>query len=182
MLLALLNSLLNCEQLRVLKLTKSEAGTLVSMLNLAVQDPYHLAQGSTLLTVLRAMIWFTHEYRPSKIPDKKEISEHEIKLNYVTHELKSNLQLLVNEGVVLALNSVLNIKGQEELQATAARLVWSLAHDAHVKKTSDDTDIVRALQDVHTFPSFQMASHSALKLIGFLPEGMFIDNKLYILQ
>ena len=115
-------------------------------------------------------------------PGKKKISEYEIKLNSVTHELKSNLQLLVNEGFVLALNSVLNLKGQEELQATAARLVWNLAHDAHVKKTLDDTDIVRALQVIHTSPSFQMASHSALKLLGVLPEGMLFDNKLYILQ
>lgn len=176
MLLALLNPLLDCEQLRALKLTQSEASTLVSLLNQAVEDPYHLAQDSTLLSLLKAVIWFTHEYNRQDDIIGKTCSEFESKLGSVAHELKLNLQLLVDEGILSALKPVLKLNGQEELQASAARLFWNLAHNTSVKKQIlNDTDIVGALQDIHILPSpkLNVASHCALWLFGSLTDGTY---------
>jgi hypothetical protein len=178
--LALINPLLNCEQLHALKLsTKSEASMLVSLLNQAVGDPYHLAQDFTLQSVLMAMIWFTHEYsRPERTPSKKKCSEYEMKLNSVSCELKSNLHLLVDEGVLPAIGAVLKLNGQEKLKATAARLLWSLAHEASVKtQILNDAAMVETLQGFRKFPSLQVASHCALELLGIQTEGMFTGDK-----
>ena len=174
MLLALLNPLLDCEQLHALKLTKSDANILISLLSQALEDSYHLAQDSTLLTLLRVMIWFTQEY--SKPLGKKACSEYENKLNSVTDELKSNLQLLVKEGILLALKPVLKLNGQEELQAAAARVIWNLAHNAEVKSLIlNDSDNIGVLQDLHTLPlpKLSMATHCALWILGLQTNGMY---------
>lgn len=95
-------------------------------------------------------------------------------MDTVTHELKPNLQLLVDEGVLSALKCVLKLNGQEDLQATAARLLWSLAHDAGVKmEILKDADITGALQSFHSLPSLKLneASHCALWLLEIQTEG-----------
>ena len=182
MLLALLNPLLDCEQLHALKLTQGEANKLVSLMNQAVEDPYHLAQDATLLSLLRVMIWITHEYsRGNTTPGKKKSSEYEKKLKAASLELKSNPIMLVNEGILSVLKPVLKLRHNEELQATAAQLLWSLSHDTSVKtKILDDNEIVGALQEIHTLSSLKlkMASHCTLWLLGIVAEGLYYNNRI----
>lgn len=172
-LLALFNSLLDCDQLRALRLTRNEASKFVSLLHQAcVEDPYHLAQDYTLLTLLRALIWFTHEYSSQ---DKTLISNYEKKLKSVSDDLKSNPQLLIEAGILSALKPVLKLKGQEDLQATAVRLLWSLAHDASVKKQIlKDSDSLETIQDIYTCssPKLNMVSHCTLCILGLQTKGM----------
>ena len=180
MLLALLNPLLDCEQLHALKFVKSEASEFVSLLNQAVEDPCHLAQDFSLLSLLRVGIWITHEYnRKNEALAKESCSKYENKLNSVSHELKSNLKLLVEEGILSVLKSVLKLSSQEQLQATAARFIWSLSHDASVKaQILEDAEIIGALQNFHTLSSLELklASHCALWLLEILTDGMLIHT------
>lgn len=177
MLLALMNPLLDCEQLHALKITRSEANELVSLMNEAVEDQCHLAQDTTLLSLLRVTIWITHEYsRKNETLDK--CSEYQNKLNTVSHELKSNNKVLAEEGILSVIKSVLKLSLQEELQETSARLLWSLSHEAIVKtQILNDTEIVGALQDIYTLPSIKLkvASHCALWLLGIPLDGMSIN-------
>lgn len=181
-LLALLNPLLDCEQLRALKLTSKEANTIVSLLSQVAKTSCYIVQDFTLSTILRAMIWFTHEYsRKDKLVDMEKCSEYESKLNSVSCELKSNIALLMEEGVLSALKPVLKLDGQEELQAAATRILWCLAHDSSVQsQILKDIDIVGALQIFHTSsssPKLYAASHSVLWLLGLLSNGMCEYNK-----
>ena len=144
----------------------------VSLLSAAVQHPHHLVEDYTLLTFLRALIWFTHEYnRQDKTQKKKKCSDFEDKLTSVSQELKCNIQLLVEEGMLSAFKSVLSLNGEDELQATAARLLWSLSHETTVQTQIqlNHPDIVEVLQDIHThssLPNLNMASHCALWILG----------------
>lgn len=176
MLLALLNPLLDCEQLRALKLTRDEAGTCVSLLRKAVEHPYHLAEDFSLLTVLRALVWFTHEFsRQDKSSGKKPCSAYESKLVSVLQELRCNIELLVKEDVLSVVKAVLKLSGEEELLATAARLLWCLAHDTAAKaQILSDNEIVQALQEIekhHSSPKLKLASHCALWLLGLQADG-----------
>ena len=176
MLLALLNPLLDCEQLLALKLTRDEANTCVSLLRKAIEDPQQMAEDFSLLTILRAIIWFIHEYhRQDKSLKKNACSEYESKLVSVSQELRCNIELLVGEDVFPCVKVLLNLSGKEELQATAARLLWCLAHDAAVKmQILTDNEILGALKDAEnqSSPKLKMASHCVLSLLGLQADGM----------
>lgn len=175
MLLALLNPLLDHEQLRALKLTKEGANSFVALLNEAVVNPYHCAQDSSLLTILQGVMWFTHEYnRKGTALDRKVCSEYQKKLDSASHELECNAHLLVEGGLLTVLKLVLKLDGQQELQSIAMRLIWCLSHDSSVTtKILNDVGIVRTLQDgqLHSSPELSIASHCALWLLGFQGSG-----------
>jgi len=175
MLLALLNPLLDCEQLRALRLTKNEANDCVSLLRRALEDPYHVAEDFSLLTILRAVVWFTHEhYRQDKSLGKEECSNYESNLVSVSQELRCNIELLVGEDMLSVVKAVLKLDGKEELQAMAARLLWCLAHDPAVKEQIlSDSEIVEALQDVEKY-SLSKASYCALWILGLQTDGMYV--------
>ena len=181
-LLALLSPLLDCEQLNALKLTRDEAKMCMSLLNEATVDPRHVSQDCSLLTLLRAMIWFVHEYsRKSKALDVKNCSEYEKKMGAVSHELESNTHLLVEEGFLSLLKSVLKLRNEEELQATAARLAWCLAHNMSIRtKMLDDAELIQILKDAQNdeSPQLSMASFCVLWLLGVQANGMFIVHRL----
>ena len=188
MLLALLNPLLDHEQLRALKLTKEEANSFVSLLNEAITNPYHLAQDSRLTTFLWGIVWFTHEYdRKGTTPDKKTCSEYQNILVTVSHELESNAQLLVGGGLLSVLKPVLKLDSQQDLQSIAMRLIWRLSHDNSIKtKVLNDADIMRSLQDVQlqSSPELSIASHCALWLLGFQSIGtcLCLHASIYLLN
>lgn len=175
-LLALINPLLDCEQLRALKLTSDEADMCVSLLNKAVVDSHHLSQECSLLTFLRATIWFVHEYsRKDKTLNTETCSDYEKKMDTVSHELESNAHLLVEKGLLSILKAVFQLNGKEELQAAAARLTWCLAHNDLIRtQILKNKDIVGALQSgqTHLSPKLSMASFCALWLLGVEANGM----------
>ena len=177
MLLALLNPLLDCKTLHALKLTKGEASGYVSMLRKAAEDAYHVVDNFSLLTILKTLIWFTHEYhRQDKIPGKKPCSEHENELVSASQKLKSNIGLLVGEDVWSAVKVVLKLDGNEVFQALAARLLWCLAHDAAVKgKVLSDAEIIGTLRDFgkYSSPELKMATYSISWILGLEADGMY---------
>ena len=177
MLLALLNPLLDCEQLRALKLTKKEASTCVSLLRKAVEDPYHLVEDFSLLTILRSLVWFVHEYhrQDKDLSKKKACSEYESKLVSISQELRSNIELLVEEGVLSAVKVVLKLDGKEEFRAVAAKLLWCLAHNTIVKaQILSDADLVGILKEIEKCSSTElnMASNCLLWLLDLQHHGM----------
>ena len=174
MLLALLSPLLDSEQLLALKLTKDEANSFISLLNEAVMNPCHLAQGFSLLTVLRCMIRFTHEYnRNDTNLDKKVCSNYQNLLDTVSCELKHNAQLLLEGDLLSVLKHVLKLSIQQELQCVVMRLIWCLSHDTSTKdKILQDNDIVGALRDAKV-PEASVISHCAFYL-GFQKSGKFL--------
>ena len=132
MLLALLSPLLNCEQIQILAISRAEAKICISRLKRALEDPNHMAEDCSILTILNGLIWLTHEYHNGKIV-KKNCSNRESQMIAGMQKLTKNIEFLVEEGLVSVLTTILKLKGKEEVQATAARLVWSLAHVSSVK-------------------------------------------------
>lgn len=104
-----------------------------------------------------------------------------VNMNSVAHELKTNLQLLMEEDILLVLKPVLSLKGEEQLQAAATRIIWNFAHDT--KLLLNDADIIGVLQNIYTLPlpELNMATHCALWLLGLQTNGMFMDITIYIL-
>lgn len=175
MLLALLNPLLDAEKLHALKLTREEAKSCVQFLSDAVSMSSHLADDLSLLTLLRVVIWFCHEYhRQEKKADKHGSSEYEKHLIIVSNELKSNAQILVEEGILLILKSVFSSSLPEDVKSAASRLLWCFAHDTAIKaQIIDDLDFVAALQDINSNPSneLSLSSHCALFLLNSQATG-----------
>ena len=178
MLMALLNPLLDCEQIYALKLTQKEGCSCVSLLKKAVEDPCHMAEEISLLTILRALIWFTHEFhRQEKGEGNNKVgSEYESKLVSVAQELRSNISLLIGESVLLVVKAVLKMSCSEELQAVGARFLWSLVHDTAAKaQVLADIEIVECLHgfEKHSSLKLKMASQRVLQLLGFIQaDGM----------
>lgn len=174
MLLSLINPLLDCEQLKALKLCRKEANTCVSLLQQAFEDPFHMVQDFTLLTILNSVVWFTQEYSRKDIaPDK---SEYESKMESVLQELESNIKLLVEEGVLPILKSVLKLLGQDDLQEAASRILFNLAHDSTVQaQILADIEMNGILQEIHMqcLSKLHKASYGALWLLGLQDDGMF---------
>lgn len=181
MLLALLSPLLDHEQLRALKLIRNEANSFISLLNEAIANPHHLAQDSSLLTILRCIIWFTHEHnRKGTNLDKKVYSEYQKVLDSVSLELEYNTQLLLEEGLLSVLKHVLKLDSQQELQSVAMRLIWCLSHDNSAKTTIlKDADIVRAIQCVSS-PELSVTSYCTLYLLGFQSSGKFLTSRVIV--
>lgn len=177
MFLAFLSPLLDDEQLHALRLTRNEARACVSLLNKALRSPYQIEQqGLNLLTLLKATMWFSHEHhRKDQKMDNETCSECEKKLCSVSNELKLNIQLLVEEGILLVLKALLRSK--ENIQITATRLIWYLGHDTTAKSRILDDIGIGALQDIYKLPSpeLHMASHCALWLLHYKSEGMHVD-------
>ena len=175
MLLALLNPLLDAEKLHALKLTREEAKSCVHFLSDAVLMTSHLASGFSLLTFLRVVIWFCHEYhRQEKKADKHGSSEYEKHLITVSNELKSNAQLLGEEGILSILKSVFNSSLHEDVKSAASRLLWCFAHDTAIRaQIMDDLDIVAALHGINSNPSHELSlsSHCALFLLNSQATG-----------
>ena len=183
MFLSLLNPLLECEQLGTLKLSRTEATACVSLLNIAFVTPHHMVQGSTLLTLLKVMIRLTHEYHRKcvKTMDEKKwkkwkrCSDYEQKLLSVSIELKSNIQLLVEGGILWVLERILNSSLRDEIKVTAIQLLWSLAHSGTAKPLIlENLRIIKALEDVSNHvssPEMIVASHCAIYLLGLQTEG-----------
>ena len=176
MLLALLDPLLDCEQLSALRLTMNEAKHCVSLLSEAVAVPANYFQGSTLLTYLKVMVGFSQEYHRQ---DGKlllgDCSEYEKKLVLVSDELKANAELFVKCGVLSVLSEILKLYVEIEVRALAIRLLWCLSHNPTVKiQISENGDILLALQcyNFSQSPNLHMAAHCALFLIDETP-GMF---------
>ena len=174
MLLALLSPLLDHEQLRALKLTRNEANSFICLLNEAIENPYHLAQDSSLLTFLRCMIWFTHEYnRKGTNLDRKVCSDYQKVLDSVTLELEHNSRLLLEEGLLSVLKCVLKLDSQQELQSVAIRLIWCLSHENSTRTAIlKDPDIIRAIKCVSS-PELSVTSYCTLYLLGFQSSGKF---------
>ena len=177
MLLALLNPLLDSEKLLALKLTRHEAKTCVQILSDAITAPYHLTQDTciSLLTVLRAMIFFSHEYhrQDKKDAEKHTTIEYEKNLSTVSSELRSNMQLFAEEGILPVLKSLLDSKLDEEVQVATLRLLWCLSHSPTVRtQIMENADIVAALQDKHASPELSVPSHCAIWLLGVQTKGM----------
>lgn len=104
-----------------------------------------------------------------------------VNMNSVAHELKTNLQLLMEEDILLVLKPVLSLKGEEQLQAAATRIIWNFAHDTKVKLLLlNDADIIGVLYTL-PLPELNMATHCALWLLGLQTNGMFMDITIYIL-
>lgn len=179
MLLALLSPLLDHKQLHALKLTRNEAKSFISLLNEAVVNPYYIAQDLSLLTFLRCMIWFTHEYnRKGTSLDKKVCSDYQKALVSVSLELEYNIQLLVEEGLLSVIEHVLKLDSQQELQSIAMRLIWCLSHNNSTKTTIlKDADIIRTLQCVSS-PELSVISHCTLYLLGFHSSGKFLYSRV----
>lgn len=181
MLLGLLNPLLDSEQLGALKLVKDEASTCVSLLQIALKDVHHMAEDFSLLAILNALIWFTHEYhRQSKISGSKATSGFESKLVSVSQEIRCNIELLVEQGILSAVKDMLKLRGEEELQYTvaAAKLVWCLAHDTATKtKMVNDSEMIECLQEASKLLSptveLKLTCHCALLLLGMATDGRF---------
>ena len=175
MLLALLNPLLDAEKLHALKLTREEAKCCVHFLSDAISTTSHLAYDFSLLTFLRMVSWFCHEYhKEEKKAYKHCSSEYEKHLITVSNELKSNAQLLVEEGILSILKSVLCSSLPEDVKSAASRLLWCLAHDMDIKaRIMDDVDIVAALQDINSNPAHKLSlsSHCALFLLNSQATG-----------
>lgn len=165
-LLALLNPLLDCNQLCALKLTKSKANACVSLLSGAVNAPSHVSQDLTLLTLLRAMIWFSHEHHKEDPKFKNQhCSHYEKTLVIVSNELKANIQLLVEEGVLSVIEDALKLNCQD-VRIAAVRLLWCLVHSQGIKlKVQQNAAIIQALQAIHgNLPTeLSVAIHSALQ-------------------
>lgn len=182
MLLALLNPLLDSDNLHALKLTNREAKSCILLLKDANTAPYHLAQDVHLLTVLRAVTFFSHEYHrqnKSKKDDKKKgikkISEYEMSLSTVSDELKSNIELFIEEGILPVLNSLLDPKFDKEVQAATMRLLWCLSHSPAVRKQMmENADMIAILRDMQAHPSSELSqpSHCILWLLGVQSTGI----------
>ena len=183
LLLALLNPLLDCDQLYALKLIREEAKMLIPRLSEAILDPHHVSQECTLLTLLRAVVWFVHEYhRTDKTLDMKSCSEYEKTMIDVSQELESNACLLVEEGLLPVLKSALKLFNEEEIQVTATRLVWCLTHNKSIRaKILDDTEIVHILKDKQNAlsPKLNMASFCSLWHLGVQTNGTCTKNVDY---
>lgn len=167
-LLALLDPLLDCNQLSALKLNRSEANACVSLLSRAVIAPDHVWQDLTLLTLLRAVIWFSHEHH-NQDPKlmSRDCSQYEEKLVLISSELKANIQLLVEEGVLSVIEDALKLNNQD-VRVTAVRLLWCLVHSPNIKlKVKQDAAIVKALQAIHScLPTeLSVATHCALWIL-----------------
>ena len=175
MLLALLDPLLDCNQLHALKLTRSEANACISLLSGAVVAPNHVSQDVNLLTLLRAMIWFSHEHHKQ---DPKLViqscSQYERKLILVSNELKCNMQLLVEEGALSVIEDALKLNIQD-VRITAARLLWCLVNCPSIKlKVKQNDAIVQALQNIHHNlpPELRVATHTTLWVLEQQTRGM----------
>ena len=177
MLLALLNPLLDCEQLCALKLAMNEAKHCVSLLSEAFAVPANHFQGSTLLTYLKVMVGFSQEYhRQDGGLLLRDCSEYEKKLVLVSDELKANAETFVKCGVLSVLSEILKLHIEIEVRVLAVRLLWCLSHNPTVKiQMSKNGDILRALQcyNLSQSPKLHMASHCALFLIDHKTPGMF---------
>ena len=180
MLLALLNPLLDSDNLHALKLTNREAKSCILLLKDTITAPYHLAQDVRLLTVLRAVTFFSHEYhrqnKPKKDVKKKnvKISEYEMSLSTVSDELKSNIELFIEEGILPVLNSLLDPKFDKEVQAATMRLLWCLSHSPAVRKQiMENADMIAILRDMQAHPSSELSqpSHCILWLLGVQSTG-----------
>lgn len=185
MLLALLDPLLDCDQLRALKLTKNEANMCVSLLSKAVSDPTHQEQELTLLTYLRVMVSFSQEYhRRDQELLRKGCSKYEKKLLSVSNELKANIQMLVEGGVLSVLKDLLKAGTQDEVRMTAIKCLWCLAHNPTIKmKILENVDVVKALQCVPVNLSAQLnlTSYLVLSLVDQPTSGKFIISAYKIL-
>lgn len=179
MLLALLNPLLDCDQLHALKLTRNDANTCISLLSDVVLVCDHPVQGHSLLTLLNILIWFSHQYHRQVLnTSKRNCSEYEKKLDYVSNELRSNVQLLVEEGVIPVLSHVLKVSIHDEIRTSAARLLWCLAHSQTVKKQMlEYPTIIEAFQGLqaNTIIELKLASHCALYLLDLQIKGVYLD-------
>ena len=124
MLLALLDPLLDCEQLHALKLTMNEAKHCASLLSEAVAVPVNRFQGSRLLTYLKVMVSFSQEYhRQDGKLLLRDCSEYEKKLVLVSDELKANVELFVKCGVLSVLSEILKLHDEIEIRVLAIRLL-----------------------------------------------------------
>ena len=168
MLMAFLSPFLDCVQLNALKLTKNEASVFVSLLKKATEGPHHLVDDFSLATLLKALISFTLEYhRQDENPCSKVCSDFEERLVSTSQQLRSNIELLAGEGLLIALKGVLKLCCEEEVLEAAMILLWCLAHDGAVKSLiSSDADIVGALQQDFQVHQLQLASHCVLWLLA----------------
>ena len=177
MLLAVLDPLLDCEQLGALKLTMNEANTYVSLLSEAVAAPANNFQGSTLLTYLKVMVSFSQEYhRQDGKLLLRNCSEYEKKLVLVSDELKANAELLVKGGILPVLSGILKLHDKIEVRVLAMRLLWCLTHNPTVKiQIPENDDILQALRsfNISQSPKLHMAAHCTLFLIDHQTPGMF---------
>ena len=179
MLLALLNPLLDSENLLALKLTRHEVKSCLRIVSDAITAPCHLTQDISLLTILRAMIFFSHEYyrQNKKAIEKHTTTEYEKCLLTVSSELKSNVQLFAEEGILPVLKSLLDLKLDEEVKVAVLRLFWCLSHSPTVRmQLIESADAIAAIQDMHTqcHPSSELSlpSHCALWLLSVQAKGM----------
>ena len=151
----------------------------MSLVREAVENSHHLAEDVSLLTLIKALIWFTQEYhRQNKSVGKKApCSEFESKLATVSQELRFNVKLLVEEGVLSAVKAVLKLTGKTELQVMATRLLWCLAHDTSIRpQIWSDSELVGVVEDLERqhSPQLKKASHSVLWLLGLKSDGKFV--------
>ena len=178
MLVALLNPLLSASQLLALKLNKEEARVLVYLLNQALESPFQIAQGISLLNVLRVMIWVCHQYSSTERSLPDDCSEFEKQLCHSSSELQINAELLLEGGLLPVLTKLLT-STDSVIQVIAARLVWCLAHNSNVKpQISNNSDIVSALQHLHDLDSSQelhLAAHCALWKLGLEDRGIAFE-------
>ena len=179
MLLTLLEPLLDCDQLRALKLARNEANVCVSLLSEAVKAHTLEVKEATLLTHVRVVVGFSQEYHRQDQKLLHESSEYEKKLVLVSNELKANVQLLVESGLLSILKDLLEVIVQDEVRITVVRLLWCLCHDPAIKaQVLGDSDIVGALQKTYVNLSTDMTvvSHDLLSLVDHKTEGSFLHS------
>lgn len=179
MLLALLSPLLNAEQLYALKLTLAESRACVNILVEATKSPNLAAAGCTLLTTLKILIWLTHQYYRQSNNQKDAgdgISDFVKQLSHAADSLKGNVHLLVECGIMSAVEEVFTQVRSNRIQLAAARLVWSLSHTIGSNLIKQKFfGIVEGLKS-HSetpLPELQQAVQCTLWILGFQNNGKF---------
>ena len=174
MLLALINPLLNAEQLHFLKINATEARNLVSLLKQAMEST---ECGFSLTTMLKVFIWLSHQYQNHNLieSDDTHFSNFERQLCHVAIEIfTSNIQLLMKEGLIPVLRKILCETKKCAVQVLASRLIWCLAHNPETKAIllNSEPCMVEILQQHHidqaSVQELHLASHCALWKLGVL--------------
>lgn len=176
MVLALLSPLLNADQLHALMLTQAESRACVTILVEAAKSPNFTTAGCTLLTTLKILIWFTHQYYKQSSNQIDSVSDFVKQLSHASDNLKSNVHLLVECGIMSAIEAILTQVESTSIQLAATRLVWSLAHtvgsDPIKQAFSGIVEGLKSLRET-TSPELQQAVRCTLWILGFQSNGKF---------